>query len=186
MSGVLKNIDQYSDEDLLGKLESHSTTEIVGCLFLRYKYLIYGLCLKYYKNQHDAEDVTMEIYEKLVKTIRKHKVENFKSWLYTLTKNHCFEKLRSIKTKSPKNVEAALMYSEGIFHLDNKEVKEIEFKKLNDCIAKLKSLQAKCVELFYFKKKSYDEISQELDMEWSKIRSNIQNARRNLKICIEN
>jgi len=39
--------------------------------------------------------------------------------------------------------------------------------------------------LFYLQKKSYEEIVDTLKLEWNRVRSLIQNGRRNLKICLE-
>jgi RNA polymerase sigma-70 factor (ECF subfamily) len=57
--------------------------------------------------------------------------------------------------------------------------------KLYACIDKLKDEQKDCINLFYFKKKCYREIAKILRTEEKDIKSNIQNAKRNLKICLE-
>ena len=57
---------------------------------------------------------------------------------------------------------------------------------LNECIEKLKKDQKECVKWFYFENKSYREIAQFPDMDEKKVKSLLQNAKRNLKICLEN
>jgi RNA polymerase sigma-70 factor (ECF subfamily) len=57
--------------------------------------------------------------------------------------------------------------------------------ELNDCIEKLKAEQKMCIRLFYFENKSYREISAKLNLEEKKIKSFIQNGKRNLQICLE-
>ena len=118
------------------------------------------------------------------KKLKTHKVENFKSWLYVVTKNYCFEKLRQRNRHLVKEKVAADMYSEVVFHPDNIE-KELRLDKLEKCIAALAEQQQKCVQWFYFEKKSYQVIAQENNMEWNKVRSLIQNGRRMLKNCME-
>ena len=39
----------------------------------------------------------MNIYQELVHKLPNHEVENFKSWLYVLAKNHCLMQLRAAK-----------------------------------------------------------------------------------------
>ena len=56
---------------------------------------------------------------------------------------------------------------------------------LKECIEKLKQEQKTCVELFYYQNKSYREIAKTLEMEEKKVKSYLQNAKRNLKICLE-
>jgi len=41
------------------------------------------------------------------------------------------------------------------------------------------------VSLFYLEQKSYQQIAETTGLEWNKVRSYIQNGRRNLKICME-
>ena len=43
-----------------------------------------------------------------------------------------------------------------------------------------------CVESFYLEKKTYQEISNIFSLELKKVKSYIQNGKRNLKTCIEN
>jgi RNA polymerase sigma-70 factor (ECF subfamily) len=57
---------------------------------------------------------------------------------------------------------------------------------LFDCIDRLKVEQKKCIRLFYFDNKCYREIASDLNFEEKKIKSFIQNGKRNLKICLEN
>jgi DNA-directed RNA polymerase specialized sigma24 family protein len=41
------------------------------------------------------------------------------------------------------------------------------------------------VEQFYLQNKCYKEIADATGLDWNKVRSHIQNGRRNLKICME-
>ena len=56
---------------------------------------------------------------------------------------------------------------------------------LRDCINKLNSQQKECIELFYFKKKSYRDIASALRFDEKSVKSSIQNGKRNLKICLD-
>ena len=56
---------------------------------------------------------------------------------------------------------------------------------LKDCMDKLKEQQRKSIELFYYKKLCYREIAESLNETEKKIKSDIQNGKRNLKLCIE-
>lgn len=77
------------------------------------------------------------------------------------------------------------MYSDTIFHPDD-VVDEILIQKLNKCLKALPENQFKIIDMFYYKKKSYNEISEHINDSWSKVRSLIQNGRRNLKNCLQN
>jgi RNA polymerase sigma-70 factor (ECF subfamily) len=61
----------------------------------------------------------------------------------------------------------------------------MDMKRLEECIAKLKEEQRKCIQLFYYEGFGYREICQRLDLEESKVKSYLQNGKRNLKICMD-
>ena len=63
--------------------------------------------------------------------------------------------------------------------------KEAQFIKLEKCIEILSDEQRQTVQLFYLQQKCYDEIAEITGFEWNKVRSYIQNGRRNLKSCME-
>ena len=78
------------------------------------------------------------------------------------------------------------MENENIWHHGEDGIMEENIEKLRGCLEKLSEDQKICVELFYFNKKSYGEIAEQTHYEMKKVKSFIQNGKRNLKICIEN
>jgi DNA-directed RNA polymerase specialized sigma24 family protein len=57
--------------------------------------------------------------------------------------------------------------------------------KLQHCLDTLSLEQKQIVELFYLQNKCYKDIETMTGLEWNKVRSHIQNGRRNLRICME-
>lgn len=185
-----KNIKQLSDEELQKRFIDKRNQEYLGELYSRYMYLVYGVCLKYFKEPEKAKDAVITLYEKVQTDIVKHQVNNFKSWLYVVTKNYCLMELR--KTKSAKNITLDYENSLSNFMEFKQEMHPIDEerdaglnKALMDCIQKLKDEQKRCINLFYFENKSYREVSAELKLEEKRVKSFIQNGKRNLKICLE-
>ncbi len=182
---------EKSDEELLDAFQKSGNIELLGMLFERYMHLIYGVCLKYLKNKDDAQDAVIEIYEKLGKELLEKQVETFKPWLYVVTKNYCLMELRKQqsqlkKAKEFEKNELSFMESTQNIHLntDGWEPEEMD-KRLQECLSKLRDHQRSCIELFYFKELCYQEISDNLNIDLKKVKSYIQNGKRNLKICIE-
>ena len=64
-------------------------------------------------------------------------------------------------------------------------LKEQKLTLLEEVIPFLKDDQRKCIELFYLKELSYQQISTELNLSLMQIKSAIQNGKRNLKIQLE-
>ena len=173
------------DADLVRAFKQTQDLEVLGELYQRYMELVYGVCLKYLKYPENAQDSTLAIFEELGPTLLKHEVENFKSWLYTLSKNHCLMVLRGRKKEPVLGLDMEFMQSGEALHLEGVLEKEENFRQLEYCLSQLAEEQRRIIEWFYLEGKCYNEISEMTVMQWNKLRSAIQNGRRNLKICIE-
>ena len=158
---------------------------VLGELYQRYMDLVYGVCLKYYKEPETAKDSVMQIFEELVPKLKKHEVDNFKGWLHQVAKNHCLMQLRTPKNMKTVEFKTELMQTEENVHLNGVLEKEENFKKLEYCLSTLTDDQQKAIRLFYLEGKCYNEIVEATGQEWNQVRSFIQNGRRNLKNCME-
>ena len=56
---------------------------------------------------------------------------------------------------------------------------------LQTCLPELKENQRICVDLFYLKSQSYQQICDQTKFSLNEVKSYIQNGKRNLKICME-
>ena len=176
---------QASDDGLVANYKSGGDLELLSNLYQPYMELVYGVCLKYLKEEEEAKDAVLNIYEELIVKVKKYEIQHFKSWLYQLAKNHCLMKLRSAKKFSKAAVDVSLMQNEDPVHLNGVMEKEENFKQLDFCLAQLVPDQKQAVSLFYLQGKCYNEIATITGIEWKKVRSFIQNGRRNLKICMD-
>lgn len=158
---------------------------VLGELYQRYMELVYGVCLKYYKEPETAKDSVMLIFEELVTKLKKHEVDNFRGWLHQVAKNHCLMQLRTPKNMKTVEFKTELVQSEENVHLNGVLEKEESFNKLEHCLGTLSNEQRDTVKLFYLEGKCYNEIVEITGLEWNQVRSLIQNGRRNLKICME-
>jgi RNA polymerase sigma-70 factor (ECF subfamily) len=148
--------------------------------------LVFGVCLKYFKEAERSKDAVMEIYIELCKKLPNHEVDNFKGWLHVLARNYCLMQLRSPRNMKTTEFNPGFMQSEENAHLKDEQLaKEDNLSKLEDCLKTLPGEQKETVELFYLQNKCYNEIAAITGYEWNKVRSFIQNGRRNLKLCME-
>ena len=171
----------FNDEELLIRFKNDPSNAILGEYYIRYGHLVMGVALKYMKDTADAEDIVMSIFEKLPEKLIKHSINNFKSWLYSVVKNECLMRLRKkIHTNSEYISEL-----EQTSELDNIILLEGQLEILELAIEELNEEQKLCIRLFYLEKKSYQEISNEINLDTNKIKSAIQNGKRNLKIKLE-
>ena len=183
----LKNISPHSvsDQELVAAYRQSADLKILAVLYQRYMDLLYGVCLKYLKEPEAAKDAVMAIFEELAQKLRKHEVDNFKGWCYTLAKNYCLMQLRSPKRIRTLELKDEPMQTADELHLNGILEKEENLNKLSKCLETLSSEQKTTVELFYLQSKCYKEIEAITGLEWNKVRSHIQNGRRNLKICMD-
>ena len=187
-----------SDEELLTRYREEGDIGILGQLYERYMNLVFGVCLKYLEDREQAKDEVMNIFEKLVTAVPQQEIGNFKTWLYVVTKNHCLMLLRSRKSEV---AHAEAMMNDPVFFMENSSGMhpmgkeegidsddlsgEDGMKRLEECIERLREEQRNCIRLFFYEGCSYRQISEKLGVDETKVKSYIQNGKRNLKMCIE-
>lgn len=182
-----KNIPA-SDEELIQRFRNEDDMEVLGVLYNRYLHLVFGVCLKYLKNREDSQDAVMQIFEVLIKEVPKHEIRTFKSWLYGVTRNFCLMQLRSASSKKTKQLvtfEESFMENAQEMHPLDEDLSDNKSAALAKCLDTLKKEQKQSVELFYYSGQCYREIASELNIEEKKVKSFIQNGKRNLKLCLE-
>ena len=183
----VKNISAspLPDAELVRLYKQTHDLKVLGDLFQRYMDLLYGVCLKYFKDTEVAKDAVLSIFEELVVKLQKHEVENFKAWIYQVAINHCLMQLRKEKKFTKAVIDPKVMQNEEIVHLNGELEKEENFKQLDFCLGQLNQDQRQVLELFYLQNKCYKEIVEQTGLEWNAVRSFIQNGKRNLKICMD-
>ncbi|MBN1115772.1 MAG: sigma-70 family RNA polymerase sigma factor [Bacteroidales bacterium] len=183
-----QKLNKLSDEELIRLFKTESNRQILGEMFDRYVHLVFASCMKYLKNEDEAQDATMMIFESLEEKLGKHEVDYFKSWLYTLTKNHCLMLLRKKKPViSEQNFEKfqdLLMENDNFTHPDSEE-SEKKYSVLLNFVNDLKDEQKLCIEMMYLNGKTYKDIAVETGFELKHVKSFIQNGKRNLKIMLD-
>jgi RNA polymerase sigma factor (sigma-70 family) len=173
------------DEKLLTEYRESGNLQVLGQLYARYMHLVYGVCLKYLKDEEGSKDAVMQIFEQLVSKLKVHEVSNFKSWLYMLARNFCLMELRSSKRHEVVHLEDEIMEKEAFVHLDVEDNSENKLTVMEKCMEKLPPEQKDTVKLFYLEQKCYKEVADITGYDLNKVKSYIQNGKRNLKICIE-
>lgn len=175
-----------TDLELIHEIKSGKQRLAMGELYKRYAHLMFGVGLKYLKSKEEAEDMLMIVFEKLKTKIGKSEIKNLKNWLYTVMKNECLMKLRQTN-RITSDVETALLFKadDSAHELKAAQLKEQQYSTLENAITQLKDQQQTCIHLFYLKGKCYDEIALTTGFELKKVKSYIQNGKRNLKLILE-
>lgn len=180
-----KQIQSLTDDELIVRYKKSEDNSLVGELYKRYSHLVYGVCLKYLKNEDESKDTVLQIFEKLMVDLKKHEVSNFKSWLHSVAKNHCLMFLRKQQTQQKRvnEYEATYQLEETFatpFVVHEKVEKEALLTDLEKAIRTLKEEQRICIELFFLKEKRYNEVADITGFTVKQVKSYIQNGKRNL------
>ena len=182
-------VDKYklkTDQELLDHYRTDGNTEWLGILLQRYTLLLFGVCMKYLKNEDEAKDAVQQIFLKVNQELGKYDVTYFKSWLYMVSKNYCLMQLRE-----KQRIHSGALNEELIAKAhEETDIKQLEqndqtLELLQLGLKELNSEQQQCVTLFYLEKKSYQEISDETGYNFMQVKSYIQNGKRNLRIWVE-
>lgn len=180
-----------TDEQLVSRYAQTRDIEIIGILYERYTHLLFTVGYKYLGNDADAEDIVMLVFEKLFELLKKSDIQNFKSWIYTITKNECLMHLRHkksgdrLKEENLKKLDVEIMEYPVPDHLLSDGDGEYHIRYLETAINTLSSEQKQCIELFYLNEKSYREVEQITGYSYNEVKSHIQNGKRNLKQMME-
>lgn len=181
-----KHQDSSMDEQWVADYKKSGDLMILGKLYQPYMPLVYGVCLKYFKDEENSKDAVMQIFEQLIIKLKKHEVKNFKSWLYVLSRNYCLMELRRNQKNNFISIDESFMETDPFLHrTNNDEDKEAQLVALEKCIETLNHEQKLSIDLFYLQKKCYSEVAEHTGFDLNKVKSNIQNGKRNLKICLE-
>lgn len=175
-----------SDQELLEQFHASHDNEWLGILLQRYTLLLFGVCMKYLKNEEEARDSVQQIFLKVMQELGKYRVEYFKSWIYMVAKNHCLMKIRDrqgkITAELSEKIEATRQEETDLQSLlDNDRALDLMATSLEE----LNPEQKQCVTLFYLQKMSYQDISARTGFSMMQVKSYIQNGKRNLRILIE-
>lgn len=189
---LIRNKDKsaLTDEELITAYRLKNDKQAVGILFNRYGHLVFGVCMKYLKDPDESKDAVMQIFEKLHTDLRKHEVQKFSYWVHRVAQNFCLMQLRSsqaAKNRADKYVQDEKNFADDTEHDLQKKAheREYELQLLEEAVGTLNEEQRICIELFYLKEKCYNEISELTGFDFNRVKSYIQNGKRNLKIYME-
>lgn len=178
-----------TDKLLLKQFKESGDTQYLGQLYERYLHLVYGVCIKYLENREQSQDAVMNVFEKLVVQVPKYDITNFKSWLYVIIKNHCLSIIRNKEIHFLDGLEELIsdsfMELEALFQPKYRDsLEDSAIDRLKICLENLDENQKECIVMFYYQEKCYKEIAETMASDVKKVKSNLMNGKRNLKLCL--
>ena len=154
-----------------------------------YRESLYYLLLKMVNSKEDAEDLSIETFEKAFRKIDTYKpTYAFSTWLFRIATNHGIDFLRtSEKRANNVYIDSDFNYA-GDFHKKviitedslNPEEKIVNNQKkiiIKNIIQKLSADYRRIIVLRYFEEYSYNEISEKLDLPLGTVKARLYRSR---------
>ncbi len=180
-----------SDAQLVKRCSEHRDKKAFEILYEKYFPLALGTAIKYTKDQETSQEIVATVFATLWEKMPHTHIRAFNAYLHSMTRNECMAYLRrqqserSLKKNYPKSdfYGQEFMENEGYQRLLNAGI-SIE-DALHKAIQNLSERQRTCIDLFYFQKKTYKEISALTGFTLKEVKSYLQNGKRNLRIAME-
>lgn len=194
---VSASVKAKRDYELICRAREQGDQKAYAELMELYREPIYYMILKMIKSTTDADDLTLESFGKAFKSIDKYTPEYaFSTWLFRIATNNCVDFLRKKKNRiSPveatfvNNPEQEILEINAISETLSPEEAIMEEQKrqlLRDVVQKLKPHYKELIEKRYFEEKSYEEISQELNIPIGTVKAKLFRAREFLYNLVKN
>lgn len=154
-------------------------------LLNRYRDSIYFMLLKMVNNPSDADDLTIEAFEKAFQKLHNYTPNYaFSTWLFRIATNNCIDFIRKKKS-------APIAFDQQLDNQDDPAsniqsdtpgpeeamIKKQKIKHLTSVINQLKPKYKRLIELRYFKEYSYEEISSELKLPLGTVKAQLFRAK---------
>lgn len=143
--------DEQMLESYLSGDQSVSRSELLNELFARHQKKVALWCLRVTGDRQDALDLAQEVFIKVMENLHSFRGgSRFTTWLYTITRNHCLNHLKSISRRPPESDPDSLVMIEdtdstAVFDRINEEgmkerMLEMVYQVLDETEAKVMTL----------------------------------------------
>jgi RNA polymerase sigma factor (sigma-70 family) len=147
-------------------------------LYQLFSPVLYGLCLKYMRNEDDAKDVFQEAFIIAFQKMGQYKFEgSFEGWIKRIFINKLLETLK----KKKKDVLFLDVFDTDIVEEEELELVPIKHEKLLEYIQELPDQYRMVFNLFIFEKMKHKEIAELLQITEGTSKSNLNRAKSILK-----
>lgn len=151
----------------------------ISLLYEHYGDTLYGVAHKVVRNEELAQDVVQESFVKIWKksdTYDSSKAKLF-TWLFRITRNTAIDKLRSVKTKTDKEIQIDVS---DVYNLGVDSIKP-EFMDVRENLEKIEDKYQIVLDALFFQGMTQQEASDELDIPLGTIKSRLKIGLRELR-----
>ena len=151
----------------------------ISLLYEHYGDTLYGVAHKVVRNEELAQDVVQESFVKIWKKSDSYDASKAKlfTWLFRITRNTAIDKLRSVNTKTDKEIQ---MDVSDVYNLGVDSIKP-EFMDVRENLEKIEDKYQIVLDALFFQGMTQQEASDELDIPLGTIKSRLKIGLRELR-----
>ncbi len=151
----------------------------ISLLYDHYGSTLLGVAYKVVRDEELAQDVLQESFVKIWKKSDSYDTSKAKlfTWLFRITRNTAIDKLRSVRTKSDKEIQIDVS---DVYNLGVNSIRP-EFMDVRDNLGKIESKYQIVLDALFFQGMTQQEASDELDIPLGTIKSRLKIGLRELK-----
>ncbi|MBI1418555.1 MAG: sigma-70 family RNA polymerase sigma factor [Limimaricola sp.] len=146
---------------------------------------LFGLCLRVLNNRAEAEDALQEVFVKIWRNASRYQVNGLSpmTWLITVTRNHCIDRVRARKAATGDMEEAADL-ADAAPGPEAQAIAASEKGRIDDCLSQLEPDRADAVRRAYLEGDTYDELATRYRVPLNTIRTWLRRSLIKLRECL--
>ena len=176
----MKKINEEELREIFKKIKNNESDGI-DLLYEKYNKLVYGVAFSILKNKENSEDVTQEVFSKLLKLDKNLFPEHGEaSWLYTVAKNETIQFLRKYKA----TLDIDELYT---LESENDQIDDIvDMESYYKLIESLSKLDQEIISLRILSDFTFEKIAQMLNMSLGTVQWRYYKALHSIKLSLGN
>ena len=172
--------DPDSDESLLIAVGNCQDTEAFNKLFSRFAKKIFAMGMKLTRNEQLAQDLVQEAMLMVWQKAPLYDLDrgNAQSWIFTLTRNRCFDMMRKIK-RQPSTVSADDIWppegdADATFVHEEQGSLQVEISQIERLYSELPAPQQAVVEQIFILDRTHEEAATALQIPLGTLKSRLR------------
>lgn len=163
----MRKLESLSDDKLMELGKNGQKEKAFGLLYQRYYEKVYNCTLQILKNKEEAEDITSEVFQTMIKKSHLYNPRKFQAWLLRIAHNKSIDAVRKRGGNiEPINEEQDRYFENNYFISEDRnfieeQIKEEEAEYLRRSVEKLNPEQKQVVYARLWDDKAFNEIAEE-------------------------
>ncbi|WP_052108514.1 RNA polymerase sigma factor [Polaribacter sp. Hel1_85] len=166
-----------TDEEIMLQI-AQGKLDMLTILFDRYNVRIYNFFNKMVHNKMVSEDLTQDVFLKVIKYKASYKNGNFAAWIYTIARNIFSSYYQKIKKERSNIIDDDKLVANESMVSENKQE---ELDHLQKALLKLSNSDRELIVMHRFQKIKYEQIAQIIGSNENAVKVKVHRALKKLK-----